>query len=142
MSPGTLYHGGCPWLRVGELLLPPSRSGARSMYDLDPVELATLRLETGLNLEHEDEVTRRDVVYATTELVEAELFARLYPHELGGTIYRVELGEPIEPDPDYKGVPCKSFRAPEGRVVAIVKTNLRPTRELLASDLMRRGGYR
>jgi hypothetical protein len=137
---GPYFHGGAPWLRIGDELLPPSRTGARSMYDLDPVELATLRLETGLNLEREDEVTRRDVVYATTSLDEAELFARLYPHASGGAIYRVELGAPVEPDPDYLGVPCRSFRAPSGVVVAIVKTNLRPNAQTAA--LVRRGGFR
>lgn len=134
------FHGGAPWLRPGDTLLPPAQSGARSMYDLDPVELATLRLETGLNLDREDEVTRRDVVYATTELVDAELFARLYPHPTGGAIYEVELDDPVEADPDYKGSPCTSYRAPRGRVVRIVKTALTPTAEL--TDLVRRGGFR
>ena len=140
MNARTYYHGGCPWLRVGDELLPPAESGARSIYDLDPVELATLRLETGINLERDDERLRRDVVYATTDITEAELFARLYPHEHGGSLYRVELAEPVEEDPDYRGVPCRSFRAPRGRVVAIVRTNLKPTAEL--ASFVRRGGFR
>ncbi len=134
------FHGGTPYLRVGELLLPPARSGAHALYDdLTDDDLDELA-GTGLDLKTTQALRRRDVVYVTTELADAELFARLHPAENGGNIYEVDPLPPLEPDPDYKAVPCASFTASEARVTRIVRTNLKPTREL--RDLIRRGGFR
>ncbi len=137
---GPYFHGGCPWLRPGELVLPPARSGARSMYDdLTDEELSDLAAD-GVDLRTMQAIRRRDVIYVTTEPLDAELFARLYPHTTGGAVYEVEPAEPLEEDPDYRALPVTSFTAPEARVRRILRTSLRPTPEL--RQIVRAGGYR
>jgi hypothetical protein len=93
----SLYHGGVRKLKRGDLILPPSRSGAPSCADFGA-----------------EQVCRRDRVYATTEIEAARLFALAY-YGGPGDLYQVELlGDP-EPDPDYDG-PGESLAAPMARV--------------------------
>lgn len=134
------FHGGVPWLNVGELLLPPERTGARQLYDaLTDTELDELAVD-GLDLRQLQQLRRRDVVYVTIDVREAELFARLYPHATGGAIYECQPAEPIEEDPDYRAVPVQSFTTPEARIVRILRTSLRPN--AATKTLIRAGGYR
>lgn len=126
---GPYYHGGYPLLRPGQLVLPPSETGGQSIYDAPGAEaLVRVRYdERGAA-----QVLRRDRVYLTTRLADAELFARLYPSACGGAVYAVSPLGDVDPDPDYLGGDQASWRCPQARVVRVVRTSLKPTRAVLA----------
>lgn len=97
------FHGGPRTFGRGRLLLPPTRTGARSGAEFGG-----------------EGVCRRDRVYITNELLYARVFALLAPPKGHGSVYEVEpIGE-TEPDPDYSG-PGLCLEVPEARVLRIVE---------------------
>lgn len=99
-SGARYYHGGVGGLRVGDLVLPPSETGAPCASDYGAAG-----------------VHRRDRVYVATDPQAALLWGALRPGPLG-CAYRVEpIGE-LEPDPDCSE-PGLSFTCPRARVLAV-----------------------
>lgn len=115
----TYFHGGVPGLRVGQYILPPCESGAKSVADCEGApEAEQARIER---------VHRRDRVYLATDRRIAMLWAALHPSgtaDEGGWVYRVEPVGDVEPDPDYLGDDVHSWCAPRARVAGIVKTGV------------------
>lgn len=113
------YHGGVAGLRVGQYILPPCETGARSVADnqsAPPEEQATI-----------ERVHRKDRVYLATDQRIAMLWAALHPDgdaKQGGWVYRVQPEGDVEPDPDYLADDGKSVCAPRARIVGIVKTGV------------------
>jgi hypothetical protein len=75
------FHGGVSGLEIGEYILPPS---------------ITNRPQNGIAPSH---IRRKDRVYVTPSLTDAQLFAAHHP---GPLIYEVEPEGGIEDDPDHK----------------------------------------
>lgn len=98
------FHGGVPGLKLGDRILPPSRTGVLAAADF----AADHGIETG----H----VRRDRVYLTTEIGEASVFAAMHPSNRG-EVYVVEPLPPVEPDPDYLGPGRASWMAAEALVI-------------------------
>jgi hypothetical protein len=99
------YHGGVRGLEIGDRILPPSETAARSIADVAGYEA----------------VCRRDRVYATFDPEAARAFASF----VGGDVYVVTLDEPVEPDGDDHGQSGFSFCAPAATVVGIRERGVR-----------------
>ena len=93
------FHGGNRGLKVGDCILPPSETGRASASDF------------GAQIVH-----RKDRVYVTTSLDDAQFFASGGQNPI---VYEVEPeGEPA-PDPDCSsGV---SFTCPRAKIIAVHK---------------------
>ncbi|CAL9609381.1 hypothetical protein SUDANB1_05593 [Streptomyces sp. enrichment culture] len=98
------FHGGVRDLKPGDLVLPPSRTGAEQTLT------ATAR-ELGASPEH----ARNDVVYVTTGREVARVYAALKPD---GALYEV-FPDILEPDPDCN-LPGVSYTCPMAVVVRVV----------------------
>lgn len=105
------YHGGVGGLRVGDMVLPPSETGARCSSDYGA-----------------GGVHRRDRVYVATDPHAALLWGSLTPGNRG-CAYRVEPIGNLEPDPDCDQ-PGLSFACPRARVVAVRKITTKERRIL------------
>ena len=112
------YHGGRPGMKPGQLILPSSVTGARSLADHGA-----------------SGVCRRDRVYVATQFEAACLYAAMYPSKKAACVYLVEpIGE-IEPDPDCN-LPGLSFSAEKARIVKVIKltrTEVAMVREVVLS---------
>jgi sugar lactone lactonase YvrE len=111
------YHGGVRRLKVGDRILPPAITGAKSMADL-----TTAPDEMRAQLAR---VHRTDRVYLTTDPQAARMYAAFHvggDARRGGTVYRVEPKGEIEPDPDYLPDDGGSVACPSALVVAVVET--------------------
>ncbi|WP_244618883.1 NAD(+)--rifampin ADP-ribosyltransferase [Rhizobium sp. 18065] len=109
------FHGGFGGLSVGQIVLPPSRSGAPSTASFGAAA-----------------VCNRDAVYVTPDFEAAMMFA--CAHQSGrGKVYQVEpIGE-LARDPDAKG-DGYSFECPAARVVRVFKIRgkiIRKTQKML-----------
>jgi len=114
--PGTAlwYHGGVPGLRRGQQILPPSVTGARV-------------LTTSPHPEGEKWITAvysSDLVYVTTSLSAARLFASVAPanggKRHGGDVYEVIPDGPLRPDPDYLGLDGAQMACESATIVRIL----------------------
>ena len=101
----TFFHGGFPGLKVGDLLLPPDRTGTEHRLSA-----------TTASLGGPAHATRTDVVYLTTERQVARAYAAFYPD---GALYQVLPQSPVDPDPDCLQ-PDLSWHCPAAVVVAVV----------------------
>lgn len=98
------WHGGAAGLQVGELILPPSHTGAASTADLA------------------DMPTRRDRVYFTTVYELARGYAA---HTSGrNAVYQVEPLGQVETDPDY---PRVGWQAAKARIVEVSENDVTMT---------------
>lgn len=81
------FHGGVPGLYPGDMIRPPSETGAATQAD------------------YGNPVCDRGRVYLTTDLRVAALMAGTYRMrgEQRGDVYEVEPVGDLEPDPDYHG---------------------------------------
>src|SRR6516162_3993339 len=86
------FHGGNRGLKVGEYVLPPSETGSESASDF------------GAQVVH-----RKDRVYVSTTLADAQLFVSGNPEPI---VYEVEPDWDIEPDPDCKSGVSYTCREP------------------------------
>lgn len=113
---GPLYHGGARRLdRVG-LILPPARTGARSLAEYGGAG-----------------VTRRDRVYLTADSDVAHMFALMAGR---GDVYEVEPIGDLERDPDYLGsADTPSFEAPMARIVLVLARNVTRWQGLTAAEV-------
>jgi hypothetical protein len=113
------FHGGNRGLKVGEYILPPSETGSESASDFGA-----------------QEVHRKDRVYVSTELTDAQLFASGRPEPI---VYEVEPDGDIEPDPDCKsGV---SYTCLKAKIVSIHKIpgkQIKKARKVLTAASHRR----
>lgn len=98
-EPVRYFHGGKRGLAVGGYILSPSVTGARCVSDYAPMG--------GLH--------RKDRVYVTTELVDAQFFAAASQKPI---VYEVEPEGNLEDDPDCRR-PGKSFACEKAKIVAI-----------------------
>lgn len=97
-----LYHGGYGGLSVGQLVLPPRKTGAPSTAGFGAAA-----------------VCDRDAVYVTTDFEAAMMFACAHPSGRG-KLYEVEaIGDLVE-DVDAKGRGY-SFKCPSARVKRVFK---------------------
>jgi hypothetical protein len=97
------YHGGVPGLRVGQMILPPTVTGARSTAEFGAAG-----------------VCRRDRVYVTSQPAVAVVFAAGYPSK-PGVVYRVRpIGE-LRLDPDYHGRPGDSLECERAEVLQVIQ---------------------
>jgi hypothetical protein len=101
------YHGGVPGLGLGDLLLPPSKSGVKAGADYLPDQNRTSHV-------------RRDRVYLGTDHGIGVMFAAMYPEREGGWIYEVEPIGTVEPDADWAGEPGVSVQVESARVVRVL----------------------
>ncbi len=93
------YHGGYGKLKAGNMLLPPTITGAKSCADYGAAH-----------------VCRRDKVYVTTDIDAARFAASMTPN---GKVYEVfPVGE-LTADPDCL-VSGESFECDKARVVRVV----------------------
>ncbi len=96
------WHGGFPGLKPGDLIIPPTESGAART-------LTGYRSLPGYGADH----IRPDRVHLTTERGSAKAFAAAYPN---GALYQAEpIGE-IEADPD---APDEAIRCERARVISV-----------------------
>lgn len=119
-----LFHGGCPGLRTGDLILPA-----------DDVGTASVSGDRGAPY-------RTDRVYVTTDLSLARSYAGIYAspkairdqlagrlpslRELSyGDVYEVEPLGPLEPDLDYE-TPDLSFQTTQARVLRVIEMAVPP----------------
>lgn len=86
------FHGGVPGLQVGDMILPPDRSGTEH----------TLSAYASEDAPHG---SRTDVVYVTSRQDSARVFAAIYPD---GALYRVEPAEwrGLDPDAPHEAMMC------------------------------------
>lgn len=105
MTATAYFHGGFPGLKVGDLVLPPDRSGTEHRLSETAAEIGAPAL-----------ITRTDVVYVATGRDVARAFAAFYPD---GALYRVDPVGALETDPDC-GVPGLSWMCPAAEVLAVV----------------------
>lgn len=107
----SYYHGGVRGLRVGDLLLPPTETGAPHCADFAPADLDASHI-------------RRDRVYLARNQRDAAVYAGMQPG--GGDLYEAEpIGE-VEPDADYIGdEPGYSVQVTAARVVRVVDRGVR-----------------
>lgn len=97
-----LYHGGYGGLSVGQLVLPPRKTGVPSTASFGAAA-----------------VCDRDAVYVTTDFEAAMMFACAHPSGRG-KLYEVEpIGDLID-DIDAKGRGY-SFKCPSARVKRVFK---------------------
>lgn len=109
------FHGGARGLKRGDRILPPSETGAASLYDFDGAP-AAMKTEAA-------RVYRRDRVYLTTDLLAARLYAALHRdggRTYGGSVYQVEPEGDIEPDLDYKADDGGSIAVRAGRITRVI----------------------
>jgi hypothetical protein len=107
----TLYHGGVPGLKPGELLLPPATTGAACKSDMG-----------------HDDLHRRDRVYMIASEPIGRYYAAVYACQHpdgrrtvgGGDVYRVEPVGEARPDPDGHAHCGLSWEVPAARVVGVV----------------------
>jgi 8-oxo-dGTP pyrophosphatase MutT (NUDIX family) len=130
-EPIVFYHGGRPGLHVGDLLLPPTESGARPEIDF-------LDLNFHANLAHAASLVRRDRVYLTSSKNDATVWASL--HRLGtptrgGDVYRAEPIGSTEPDPDYNG-PDTVVHCARARIVEVVGTHVHRGSVVMTTDTL------
>ncbi len=112
------FHGGNSGLKRGEYILPPSETGRDSASDF------------GAQIVH-----RRDRVYVSTSLTDAQLFASANADPV---VYEVEPEGELTPDPDCKsGV---SFACPKAKIVAVHKISRKKIRR--ARAVLRAGSDR
>jgi len=119
-----LFHGGCPGLKVGDLILPADR------VDTDSVSGS------------QGAPYRTDRVYVTSDVLVARSYAGVYASpkalrdQLGGKlpsfrelsygdVYEVEPLGALEPDLDYE-TPNLSFQTTHARVLTVVETAVPP----------------
>lgn len=102
MADVRYWHGGFPGLTPGDLLLPPTETGATHT-------LTGYGVLPGYRPDH----VRADRVHVTTRRDSARVFAAAYPD---GALYRVEPLGDMEPDPD---APDEAIRCERARVLAV-----------------------
>lgn len=114
-----LWHGGAPGLRVGEYVLPPTETGARSMrHQIRQSGFAR--------------ITAADTfVYVTTErplaAAIAAYWSRREPGNGRGWLYRVELdNEELALDDDLPRGPFISFQLSRVRIAAVLDRGVDP----------------
>lgn len=117
------WHGGAPGRKVGDELLPPSRSKFA----------VTNKVLTGFAGRDRERAYRDDRVYATSDRKLAEVFAILYTQDRKrqgiGHVYEVELENP-EPDKDFLRTEfVHSYEARRGVIVGAGVPCLIGTRE-------------
>ena len=95
------FHGGGRGLSVGAYVLPPSVTKVRAVSDYAPMG--------GLH--------RKDRVYVTTELSDAQLFAAASRKPV---VYEVEPIGTLEDDPDCR-LPGRSYACEKAKIIAIHK---------------------
>ena len=95
------YHGGAPGIKKGELLLPPSITGAASCSNYGA-----------------GKVCRKDRVYVTIDRDTAYTVACLHPSGKG-RLYEVIVGNVLEDDPD--SLDGHSFQTDKAMVVHSTK---------------------
>lgn len=100
------WHGGAAGRRPGDLILPPSHTGAVSVAGMAGMP------------------TRNDRVYFTTVYEVARGYAA--HHRGSNAVYRVEPVGGLEPDPDYRAI---GFQAPKARVIEVTDTAVSMTPE-------------
>lgn len=113
------YHGGVPGLKIGELVLPPTETGAMSSSDFGACH-----------------VHRRDRVYVSSDPLGAAIFAALHPSGKG-CVYEVRPLGDIEPDPDcdQPGLSWQCERATVLRRVRVPRKYLNHVRrEMLGGE--------
>lgn len=117
----ALYHGGCPAIRVGDAILPPTVTGAiSSRVAQHSSRLGPVR-------------TRRDLVYVTTEINLALVSAASWLTRAAGNgrgwLYRVELEGDVEfdLDEDLPRGPFVSFQTSRARVAAVLDRGVDPS---------------
>jgi hypothetical protein len=108
-----LWHGGRAGLKVGDELLPPSRTGLKWTS-------RTINESEGL----EDPFYREDRVYATSDRSLAHAYAGYWTREPNrpghGSLYLVEFDDDsIEDDEDFPSSSGLSYQAPSGRIIAV-----------------------
>lgn len=121
----TLYHGGVRRLRVGQLILPPARTGAPSLSQFGAAGVHS---------------TER--VYAATDLNQARFYALFCPPKGRGDVYEIRPLGRLEHDPDWLGEPGGSVAMPEAVVVRVVERfvstlcgfNIEQVKEIVSSD--------
>lgn len=101
---GDLHHGGVPGLSIGDLLLPPARTGARSSAEFGAAGTC-----------------RRDRVYLHVDPMHSRMWALLCPAG-PGSLYKAEPLGALEIDPDFLG--SGSYCAPAARVIEIVEAEV------------------
>jgi len=113
------YHGGVPNLRIGNMILPPTITGAASCSDF------------GANSVH-----RRDRVYVCDRKEGAMLFAAGHPSG-NGCVYEVEPLGDLTQDPDVTDIDGFSYECERARVLRVFKLTpslRRAVLEVLFSD--------
>jgi hypothetical protein len=95
------FHGGPAGLRVGEYILPPSKTGARSNADYGA-----------------EGVCRRDRVYLTSRMDAALIFGSMAPSNKGA-VYEVHPMGTIEYDPDCTD-PTISFQTERALIISVL----------------------
>ena len=111
MSPRAYYHGGVPGLQPGDVLRPPNETGAPSRSPDPEVPKA-----------------REDLVYVTSQLEAAVVYAALYPRGRLGHVYEVlPAGGALEEDPGCE-VSDRSFACRW----AVVRRRVEIGRDLMA----------
>ena len=108
----TYYHGGVPGLPLGAQLLPASTTGAKSLKQVAEEHAAEMHKP----LDH----LRDDVVFLTTDINAAMVYAAGYPNERGGWIYIAEPAEPVERDADYLLDDGGSIQCPSATVTRVM----------------------
>lgn len=119
----TWYHGGVPDLLPGDLLLPPDETGIDYSITSGAWRPAGVSDEAVARAE-----LRTDRVYLTTCRGDAIVFAGLWTDgrtRAGGAVYAVQPLGGFEPDPDYTGDPCLSWRVPRARILHVVRYRVR-----------------
>ncbi len=94
------FHGGIPGLEVGEHILPPSKTHTRN------------------TLQGYGSVGRKDMVYLTTELASARMFAAGHPSGRG-CVYEVKPDGALYQDPDCNE-PGLSFMCERATIVRVL----------------------
>jgi rifampin ADP-ribosylating transferase len=117
-----LYHGGYGGLSVGQIVLPPRKTGAASTASFGAAA-----------------VCDRDAVYVTTDFEAAMMFACAHPSGRG-KLYEVEpIGDLVE-DIDATGQGY-SFKCPAARVKRVFKIKgkiIRNLQRAMLSELRHR----
>jgi hypothetical protein len=108
----TYYHGGVPGLHLGDQLLPPSKTGAKS--------LAQIAREHRAEIVGPVDHMRDDRVFLVTDIQQAMVYAAMYPRASGGWIYAAEPVDPVERDPDYLLDDGGSVQCPSAIVVRVI----------------------